>query len=102
LNRSHCRQNWHQSDFVWEDTGENLSDYQRRLYRDKSFGYKVLSWLTSPILMTPLGALAGYVVGLVSGQPAGPVAGVCGAVSMVVGLGPIRHLRHAIAKRCRL
>ena len=95
---SECGQNWHQSDFVWVDTQENLYAYQRRLFREKPASYRILYWATSSLGLTGFGALTGALVGLICGVNAGPPAAIGACIGFVLGLGPARHLRLAILK----
>lgn len=44
------------SAFLWQDTGESISDYRKRLKQGASSGVKLWVWLISPLLGAAIGA----------------------------------------------
>jgi hypothetical protein len=74
--------------FVWEETGEKLSDYRKRLRQDAPAFYSLWSWLISPSIGAAIGAAIGIFV--VKDKPAldGGIGALIGATVMFLFIGP--------------
>jgi len=96
---SNCNANWHQSDFKWVGTRENVHAYYKRKFREKSASYKTLYWLTSLPGMISWGAAVGSLIGLVAGVGPAVGAGVGTGIGFVLAFGPAKDLRLAILKQ---
>jgi len=95
---SSCNANWHQSDFKWVGTNENVHAYYKRMFREKSASYKTLYWLTSLPAMIGWGVLVGGIAGLIAGVGPEVGAGIGAGIGFVLGFGAAKDVRLAILK----
>jgi hypothetical protein len=73
-----CEKHFHFRQFVWVDSGENLSAFVKRIRLQKSTAFKLCRLVVGPIFGAVAGAMIGWYFGGVFGLCVGVAAGMAG------------------------